>query len=41
MISGQGHDYNLIVNDIPCQVKTVILEEVQTQSRINYVNCYY
>jgi hypothetical protein len=23
MISGQGHDYDLIVNDIPCQVKTV------------------
>lgn len=29
-VSGQGHDYDFIVNDIPCQVKTVLLTRNNT-----------
>jgi hypothetical protein len=29
-VSGQGHDYDFIVNDIPCQVKTILLARNNT-----------
>jgi hypothetical protein len=37
-IPGKGHDYDFIVNDIPCQVKTILLEEKNAEQDIRNID---
>jgi hypothetical protein len=37
-IPGKGHDYDFIVNDIPCQVKTILLEEKDSEQDVRKID---